>query len=93
MADLVEDPLALGGELVHVPHPRPRGGDLAVQAVERELERFRPELERLLATGAFPRTAEFLARGQRLALPDDRFEAGLEWLLDGMAAMLAARPA
>jgi AcrR family transcriptional regulator len=48
-------------------------------------------LRDMLATGEYPRLAELFAQGQDIALPPDTFEAGLEWLFDGMQAVLDAR--
>jgi len=44
----------------------------------------------MLATGEFPRLAEVL-RTRTSHTPPDTFEAGLEWLFDGMEAVLEAR--
>jgi AcrR family transcriptional regulator len=59
-------------------------------------EEDRRRLNDLLATGEFPLLARFFgAEPDRaepdLTLPADTFEAGLEWLLDGMEQMLTAR--
>lgn len=44
----------------------------------------------LIAEGEFPLLSRWLAEGRNLDPPPaGRFEEGLEWLLDGMAAMLA----
>jgi AcrR family transcriptional regulator len=45
----------------------------------------------LLATGEFPLLAEAFAAEPDLAPAPDTFEAGLEWLFDGMQAVLDAR--
>jgi AcrR family transcriptional regulator len=46
-------------------------------------------LRRLLASGEFPLLSRWFGSGRRLMPPPaTRFEEGLEWLLDGMAAML-----
>jgi len=45
----------------------------------------------MLATGEFPRLAEVIGQNEDLAPPPDTFEAGLEWLFDGMEAVLEAR--
>jgi AcrR family transcriptional regulator len=50
-----------------------------------------PERTReLLDSGAFPHVSRFFGEGRGFPPPPpDRFEDGLEWLLDGMAAALA----
>jgi AcrR family transcriptional regulator len=45
----------------------------------------------LLDTGEFPLLADTLASGADLAPPPDTFEVGLEWLFDGMQALMDAR--
>jgi hypothetical protein len=60
-------------------------GDAQPWAGERERER----VEALLATGEFPILAALLAERPDLRPPEDTFDLGLEWLLDGMAATLA----
>jgi AcrR family transcriptional regulator len=45
----------------------------------------------LLDTGEFPLLADTLASGADLAPPPATFEAGLEWLFDGMQALMDAR--
>jgi AcrR family transcriptional regulator len=51
-------------------------------------EAFRePHLRELLDSGDFPLVRGFIERGDSLP-DDDRFEQGLEWLLDGFAARL-----
>jgi AcrR family transcriptional regulator len=52
---------------------------------------FPPEGEsfrELVASGEFPRLAAFLEDGGEMRLPPNRFEEGLEWLFDGMEAMI-----
>jgi AcrR family transcriptional regulator len=51
----------------------------------------RARVRALLDTGEFPRLADALAAGADLTPPRDTFEAGLEWLFDGMQAVLDAR--
>ena len=43
------------------------------------------------STGEYPRLAEALDQDEGLSRPPDTFEAGLEWLFDGMQAVLDAR--
>ena len=51
-------------------------------------ERLRePHLLALLESGEFPLLSEFIAGGQDLQV-EDRFELGLDWLLDGFAAQI-----
>jgi AcrR family transcriptional regulator len=45
----------------------------------------------LLGTGEFPHLAELFANDTDLTPPPDTFETGLEWLFDGMQAVLDAR--
>jgi hypothetical protein len=45
----------------------------------------------LLGTGEFPRLAEAYRNDPDLAPPADTFDRGLEWLFDGMQAVLDAR--
>jgi hypothetical protein len=45
----------------------------------------------MLATGEFPHLANVFANEGDIAPPPDTFEAGLEWLFDGMQAVLDAR--
>lgn len=54
-------------------------------------ERLRPELRSLLESGELPLVSGWAAGGGRLDLLDDSFDRGLEWLFDGMEAMLAGR--
>lgn len=54
-------------------------------------EQLRPELRAPLESRELPLVSSWLAGGGRLDLPDDSFGVGLEWLFDGMKAMLAAR--
>jgi AcrR family transcriptional regulator len=56
-------------------------------ATERDRERVRD----MLATGEFPHLARVFANEGDIAPPPDTFEAGLEWLFDGMQAVLDAR--
>jgi AcrR family transcriptional regulator len=51
----------------------------------------RRRVRELLATGEFPHLARVLADDADIAPPPDTFDAGLEWLFDGMQAMLEAR--
>jgi AcrR family transcriptional regulator len=52
--------------------------------------RHEPPPRELLESGEFPLVSRFFAGGRPLAPPPpDRFETGLEWLLDGMAATLS----
>jgi AcrR family transcriptional regulator len=51
----------------------------------------RARVRALLATGEFPLLAEAFAAEPDLAPAPDTFEAGLEWLFDGMQAVLDAR--
>jgi AcrR family transcriptional regulator len=46
-----------------------------------------PHLRALLESGEFPLLSQFIAGGQDLQI-EDRFELGLDWLLDGFAAQL-----
>ena len=51
-------------------------------------ERLRePHMRALLESGEFPLLSEFIAGGADLEI-EDRFEQGLDWLLDGFAARL-----
>jgi hypothetical protein len=45
----------------------------------------------LIGTGEFPRLAEVYRNEPDLAPPADTFDRGLEWLFDGMQAVLDAR--
>lgn len=57
----------------------------------RDLELPEP-LRELLGSGEFPLLSRWFGKGRPLVPPPStRFEAGLEWLLDGMAAMLERR--
>jgi hypothetical protein len=51
----------------------------------------RTRIGELLATGEYPLLAEALGRDEDIMQPPDTFEAGLEWLFDGMQAVLDAR--
>ena len=51
----------------------------------------RERIRELLATGEFPLLAAAYAPDSDLAPPDDTFDRGLEWLFDGMEAILNAR--
>ena len=51
----------------------------------------RERIRDLLDTGEFPLLAAAYAPDSDLAPPDDTFDAGLEWLFDGMQAVLDAR--
>jgi len=51
----------------------------------------RARMRDMLATGEFPRLAAVLGQGEDIAPPPDTFEPGLEWLFDGMQAVLDAR--
>jgi AcrR family transcriptional regulator len=46
-----------------------------------------PHLRALLESGEFPLLSEFIEGGQDLQI-EDRFERGLDWLLDGFAAQI-----
>ena len=46
-----------------------------------------PHIRALLESGEFPLLSDFIAGGQDLRI-EDRFELGLDWLLDGFAAQL-----
>jgi hypothetical protein len=46
-----------------------------------------PHLRALLESGEFPLLSRFIARGQEPQI-EDRFEQGLDWLLDGFAAQI-----
>ncbi|HEY7076099.1 MAG TPA: TetR/AcrR family transcriptional regulator [Solirubrobacteraceae bacterium] len=48
-------------------------------------------LQELLSAGEFPLISRWLAEGRSLEPPPARFEDGLDWLLDGMAAALERR--
>jgi AcrR family transcriptional regulator len=61
------------------------GGERDVSPGDRE------RVRELLDTGEFPRLAEILASDADLTPPPDTFDAGLEWLFDGMQAVLDAR--
>ena len=50
----------------------------------------RDRMRELLDTGEFPRLAMLFAAESDLAPPPDTFDAGLEWLFDGMQAVLEA---
>jgi hypothetical protein len=52
----------------------------------------RERVQELLATGEFPHLAEVFANEGDIAPPPDTFDTGLEWLFDGMQAVLDARP-
>jgi len=54
---------------------------------DRDLERVRA----LLAGGEFPNLARVFADEGTMAPPPDTFDAGLEWLFDGMQAVIDAR--
>ncbi|MZD06170.1 TetR family transcriptional regulator [Streptomyces sp. SID5785] len=51
-----------------------------------------PYMERMLSTGRFPALARAVYDGADLD-PETTFATGLEWVLDGVAARLAAPPA
>jgi AcrR family transcriptional regulator len=51
----------------------------------------RARVRALLDTGEFPHLAEVFADERNLTPPPDTFDAGLEWLFDGMQAVLDAR--
>jgi AcrR family transcriptional regulator len=51
----------------------------------------RTRIRDLIATGEFPLLGEVFGSEPDLTIPADTFEAGLEWLLDGMEQMLGAR--
>jgi AcrR family transcriptional regulator len=51
----------------------------------------RARVRALLETGEFPRLADLFAADADLTPPPDTFDAGLEWLFDGMQAVLDAR--
>ena len=63
------------------------GGGERPPVTDRDRERVRE----LLATGEFPRLAEAYRSQADLEPPGDTFDAGLEWLFDGMQALLDAR--
>jgi hypothetical protein len=44
-----------------------------------------PYWEDMIATGAFPRLQAFAGDDWEL-MPEDRFERGLEWMIEGIAA-------
>jgi AcrR family transcriptional regulator len=48
-----------------------------------------PYIERIAATGAYPHFTRWATDPDRLAAPPQTFEAILEWLLDGLAALAA----
>jgi AcrR family transcriptional regulator len=48
----------------------------------------RARMRELLATGEFPFLARVVVERPELRAPEDTFDLGLEWLLDGMAATL-----
>jgi AcrR family transcriptional regulator len=54
-------------------------------------ERDRDRVRELLASGEFPHVARIFAAEGDIAPPPDTFDAGLEWLFDGMQAVLDAR--
>jgi AcrR family transcriptional regulator len=54
-------------------------------------DRDRDRVRDLLASGEFPHLERIFAAGGEIAPPPDTFEAGLEWLFDGMQAVLDAR--
>jgi hypothetical protein len=51
----------------------------------------RARVRELLATGEFPNLARVIAADADITPPPDTFEAGLEWLFDGMQAVIDAR--
>jgi AcrR family transcriptional regulator len=53
-------------------------------------ERDRDRVNDLLATGEFPHLARVFADEGEIAPPPDTFDAGLEWLFDGMQAVIDA---
>src|SRR5262249_12393675 len=53
--------------------------------------RLADEARALLESGEVPRVARFFDRLDWSGPPSDDFERGLEWLLDGIEAMLAQR--
>ena len=59
------------------------------RAVATEADRER--IEDLLATGEFPHLTEVFAREDDIRPPPETFDTGLEWLFDGMQAVLDAR--
>ena len=63
------------------------GGGERPPATDRDRERVRE----LLASGEFPRLAEAYRSQPDLEPPGDTFDRGLEWLFDGMQALLDAR--
>jgi AcrR family transcriptional regulator len=54
-------------------------------------DRDRDRVRDILATGEFPNLQRMFAAGDHIAPPPDTFDAGLEWLFDGMQAVLDAR--
>lgn len=54
-------------------------------------ERSRPDLSAAMASGAYPALARFVA-GHRHPTSDERFQFGLERLLDGIATLLESGP-
>jgi AcrR family transcriptional regulator len=54
-------------------------------------DRDRDRVRDLLATGEFPHLERVFADEGEIAPPPDTFEAGLEWLFDGMQAVLDGR--
>jgi len=62
-------------------------GDRRPFATERDRDRVRE----LLASGEFPHVERVFAAEGDITPPPDTFDAGLEWLFDGMQAVLDAR--
>jgi AcrR family transcriptional regulator len=54
-------------------------------------EEERARVRELLDAGEFPHLAQVFADADNIAPPPDTFDAGLEWLFDGMQATLDAR--
>ena len=63
-----------------VDDPQHRGAGIAEAMRE-------PHMRALLESGEFPLLSDFIAGGQDLQI-EDRFELGLDWLLDGFAAKI-----
>jgi AcrR family transcriptional regulator len=63
-----------------VEDPRNRAADIADRLQE-------PHMRALLESGEFPLLSRFITGGQDLQI-EDRFEHGLDWLLDGFAAQI-----
>lgn len=64
-----------------------RRGANAPETMRRQV--LEPHVRELLASGEFPHLARFVAEGGLEVMAADRFDQGLDWLLDGIARSIA----